>query len=74
MAPGESLARLPELTAEELDELHNAIAERQQNQLNAWTASEPGEAQHEFRRKVQILQSLDTAVLEARYSIREVDG
>jgi hypothetical protein len=71
--PG-GLALLPHLNDEELDELHVAIRLRME-QLGRWVpvATNPS-SRAEVNYKLRILQSLDTAVQEARYGLYPPEG
>jgi hypothetical protein len=62
------LANLPALTAEELDELHVAVAAQMYALARMRTRSAP-EILAVLERKGRVLQSLDTAVVEARLSL-----
>lgn len=64
------MARLPELTAEELDELHDAIKERMNVLAGVRAKASAPELLATIDHKGLVLQSLSTAVAEARLSLR----
>lgn len=68
-----TLAALPHLTAEELDQLVLAVANRTLPLRGAREHLESAVAQRELDRQLQILQSLDTAIREAASSIPETE-
>lgn len=70
---GSGLAALPHLTGDELEELHLAIKERMNTLAKARMGSVHAgndDTVAEIDRRGLLLQSLDTAVQEARASLR----
>lgn len=68
------LSLLPHLDDEELDELHVAILRRKDELGGVVPLAQSPETRAELHYKARILQSLDTAVQEARYALFPPEG
>lgn len=71
--PG-GLSLLPHLSDEELDELHTAVILRMQQLGAVVPVAQATGTRSEINYKLRILQSLDTAIQEARYQLWPRDG
>lgn len=69
MPPPIRLASLPQLTVEELDELHMALGVRRSQLSEAYEHAVSPAAADRIERQAQVNFSIDTAVQEARASL-----